>query len=327
MKLNLSKSKVPFFLCVVIIALSVGLGYSQDAEVAKYPSRQISFYVNVLPGGPTDLACRLICTEAEKFLGQPVVVVNKPGGAASLATATFAASKPDGYTIGYAAHSAVFITPYLEKLSYNPMKDIRYIMQFGVLNFGVIVTTDSPFNKWEDLIAFARQNPKKATYGTSGTNTMHNVIMEEIAKKEGVQFAHMPFRSGPESQAALLGGHLVFVVGDFPYGLVEAKKVRLLLLLKEEPLPEYPDIRILKDFGYTFPFPTALNVSGPKGLPDGIAKKLEDAFTKATKEPGFIKGMKELRLPILYRNSKDFTDYVAKNHEMFGKILKERGLY
>ena len=324
MKMRLSMPKVYFCLCFVIILLVAGSGYPQDDP--KYPRHPINFLNNVLPGGPTDLACRLIGKEAEKFLGQPVVVVNKPGGAASLAVATVATAKPDGYTIVYGAHTALFITPYLEKLPYNPVKDLRYIMQFGVLNFGVIVTTDSPFKKWEDVIAFARQNPKKATYGTSGTNTMHNVIMEEIAKKEGVQFAHMPFTSGPESQAALLGGHLVFVVGDFPYSLVEAGKVRLLLLLKEEVLPEYPDIPILKDKGYDFPFPTLLNVAGPKGIPDGIANKLEDAFTKAMKEPGFIKGMKDLRLPILYRNSKDLTAYVAKNYEMFGKILKERGL-
>jgi tripartite-type tricarboxylate transporter receptor subunit TctC len=324
MKMSLSRPKVCFFLCFVIILLGAGSGYPQDDP--KYPSKPISFLNNVLPGGPTDLACRVIAKDAEKFLGQPLVIVNKPGGAASLAVATTATAKPDGYTIVYGAHTALFITPYLEKLPYNPVRDLRYIMQFGVLNFGVIVPMDAPFKKWEDLLTFARQNPKKATYGTSGTNTMHNVIMEEIAKKEGVQFAHMPFTSGPESQAALLGGHLVFVVGDFPYALVEAKKVRLLLLLKEEPLPDYPDIPILKDFGYTFPFPTALNVAAPKGISDGIANKLEDAFTKAMKEPGFIKGMKDLRLPLLYRNSKDLTAYVAKNYEMFGKILKDRGL-
>jgi len=256
MKLRSVKS-VSFLSCLVVLfILSVQSGYAQE-DVAKYPSRQISFYTNVLPGGPTDLAGRLICKEAEKFLGQSIVTVNKPGGAASLATATFAAAKPDGYTIGYGAHSALFVVPFLEKVSYQPLKDLRFIVQFGVLNFGVIVPAESPYKKWEDLVAWARQNPKKATYGTSGTNTMHNIIMEEIAKKEGVQFAHMPFRSGPESQAALLGGHLVFVVGDFPYSLVEAGKVRLLLLLKEEPMPQYPQIPILKDFKYDFPFPTA----------------------------------------------------------------------
>ncbi|OGP59471.1 MAG: hypothetical protein A2162_12640, partial [Deltaproteobacteria bacterium RBG_13_52_11b] len=315
--LRLKMHSVLFVAVPLLILLASPSAYPQDDP--KYPRKPISFLNNVLPGGPTDLACRLIGKEAEKFLGQPFVIVNKPGGAASLAVAATATAKPDGYTIAYGAHTALFITPYLEKLPYNPVRDLRYFMQFGVLNFGVIVPMDAPFKKWEDLIAFARQNPKKATYGTSGTNTMHNIIMEEIAKKEGVQFAHMPFRSGPESQTALLGGHLVFVVGDFPYALVEAKKVRLLLLLKEEPLPDYPDIPILKDFGYTFPFPTSLNVAGPKAIPDGIANKLEDAFTKAMKEPGFIKGMKDLHLPILYRNSKDLTAYVAKNYEMFGK--------
>ena len=324
MKTSLSRPKVCFFLCFVIILLVAGAGFAQDDP--KYPRKPITFVNNVLAGNPTDLSCRLIAKEAEKIIGQPFVIVNKPGGAASLAVATVATAKPDGYTIAYGAHTALYMTPYLEKMPYHPVKDLRYIMQFGVLNFGVIVRTDSPFQKWEDLIAFARQNPKKATYGTSGTNTMHNVITEEIAKKEGVQFAHMPFTSGPESQAALLGGHLVFVVGDFPYALVEAKKVRLLLLLKERPLPDYPNVPILKDFGYTFPFPTHLMICAAKGVSDGIANKLEDAFTKAMNQPGFIKGMQELHLSIHHRNSKELTAYVAENYEMFGKILKERGL-
>ncbi len=115
-------------------------------------------------------------------------------------------------------------------------------------------------------------------------------------------------------------------IGLNPYALVEAGKVNLLLLLKQEPLAAYPNVPILKDFNYDFPFPTVLNVVGPKALPDGIANKLETAFTKAIKEPGFTKGMNELRLPIVYRNSKDFAAYVARDHARFGKILKERGL-
>jgi tripartite-type tricarboxylate transporter receptor subunit TctC len=148
--------------------------------------------------------------------------------------------------------------------------------------------------------------------------------VEQIAKKEKAQFTHIPFKGTPEVETALLGGHILFGVGDFSYAQVEAGQTRVILLLREEHSVEYPETPILKDLGYDdVPAPYYLGICGPKGIPEGIVKKLEEAFTKAMKEPAFIKGMKEVRLPIIYRSGKELDDYVAHNHEVFGKIFKE----
>ncbi len=201
------------------------------------------------------------------------------------------------------------------------------IMQFGAFNMGVIVKADSPFKSFKDLIDFARQNPKKLTYGSAGTNSMQYIIMEQIAKREKIQMTHIPFKATAEAQTALLGGHILFAAGDFNFSLVDAKQARLLFLFREERATEYPQTPILKDFGYDFPVPTFICAAGPKGLPDGIVKKLEDALTKGMKEPSFIKGMKEdLRLPIVHRGSRELNEYVAHNYDFYGKVLKEMGL-
>ena len=151
--------------------------------------------------------------------------------------------------------------------------------------------------------------------------------MEQIAKKEKVQITHIPFKATGEAQTALLGGHILFAAGDFNYSLIEAGEARVLFLFREERAAEYPDTPVLKDLGYDYPFPTFICAAGPKGIPDGIVRKLEDAFGKAMKEPSFIKGMKEdLRLPIFYRGSKELSDYVANSYEVYGKMLKEMGL-
>lgn len=327
METRLLKSKIFFCLCLVTTLLLAGSAYPQEEEVAKFPSRAITYIQPFTAGVPADLAIRLISKEAEKFLGQPVVVVNKPGAAGSIGVAAIATSKPDGYTVGNTPHSPMFVVPILEKVPYHPVKDLKMIMQFGAFNMGVIVKADSSFKSFRDLIAFARQNPKKLTYGTAGTNSMQYIIMEEIAKREKVQITHIPFKATGEAQTALLGGHIQFAAGDFNYSLLEAKEARLLLLFREERAVEYPETEILKDLGYDFPIPTFICVAGPKGIPDGIVKKLEDAYTKAIKAPAFIKGMREdLRLPIVYRNSKDLNEYVAHNYEVYGKMLKEMGL-
>jgi tripartite-type tricarboxylate transporter receptor subunit TctC len=255
------------------------------------------------------------------------VVVTKPGGGGSIGIAAIATAKPDGYTIGQSpAGSNLAVLPFLEKLPYHPLNDIKYIMQFVHINMGVVVKAESPFKTFGDLVAYGRQNPKKLTYGTLAPNSISNLIIEQIAKKERAQFIHIPFKGSGEYQTALFGDHIQFIGGEFSYSYVDAEKTRILLFFSEKHSEEYPQVPITKELGYDIPCPAFVGIAGPKGLPNEISKKLEEAFTKAIKEPAFIKGMKDLQLTTLHRSSKEFTDYVTYNYETFGKILKEMGL-
>ncbi len=309
------------FACTLLLG---GAAYAQE-DPSKFPSKPITHIVPVPPGGPTDLAVRLICKEAEKFFKQPIVIVNRPGGALTVGTAAIATAKPDGYTIGYSGGPPLFLTPLLEKVPYDPIKDIRTVIQYGGLNFGVYVKADSPFKTFKDLVAYARQNPKKATYGTVGVNSMGNLMMEEIAKKEKVQITHIPFKGTPEVQTALLGGHVLFGAGDFNASLVEAKEIRLVMMLKDEPAAEYPGVPTIKEL-YGLPYPMYFTVVTQRAVPDAIVGRLEDGFRQAMKEPAFIKGMKELNLPVAYRTGKEMDAVVAQNYEYFSKLLKGIGL-
>jgi len=283
--------------------------FAQGTEAARYPNRPITFIVPTPAGSEADLPCRLIAKEAEKFLGQPIVVVNKPGASMTIGIASIVVAKPDGYTIGHAGHPGTFFAPFMEKIPYQPVRDLKQIMQFGIINIAVFVKADSPFKTFKDVVEFARKNPKKLTYGTSGTGTSANVAMETIAKREGVQFTIVPFKGSPETQAALFGGHVLVAAGGFGQSLIDAGETRLLLLLAEARSPYYPEVPILKDLGYDIPAPTVFNVVGPKGMPESIEKKIEDAFTKAMKEPAFINGMRDLRLTVVYRNGSQLDDY------------------
>ena len=309
-----------FFLSITVLSFPV-TGFAQE-DVSKFPTKLITYISPFSAGSPPDLSMRLISKEAEKFLGQPIIVVNRLGVVGTIGVAAVAAAIPNGYTIGYAPHSAVFVIPHLQKLSYHPVADLKMIMQFGSLNTGVIINAESPLKSFKDIITFARENPGKLTYGTGGTNSLQSVIMEEIAKREKVQFMHIPFKSTLEAQTALLGGHILVAAGDFNYSFVESGKTRLVLLFREERSAEYPQTPILKDVGYDITVPAVLNVAGPKGLPDEIVRKLEDAFTRAMKEPAFVNGMKDLRLPIEYRNSRDLNAYVVHNYATYGRMLK-----
>ncbi len=321
--MNRSCSNV-FVALALVLFLSIQAGYAADA---KYPERPINFIIPFSAGGSSDLAVRLLAKEAEKHLGQPLVIINKAGGGGTIGTAAIASAKPDGYTIGQCPGGApLFTMPYLERIPYNPIKDLKFIMEFVDLTFAVIVKADSPFKTFKDMVAYARQNPGKVTYGTNAPNSISNLVIEQVAKKEKIRLTHIPFKSSPEYQAAVLGGHIMFCAGDFNYSMIEAGQTRALAVLTERRNPDYPDTPTLKDLGYDAPCPVFLGLIGPKAMPDDMAKKVEEAFSAALKEPTVVKGIKELRLTVLYRNSKDFGDYVASNYEFFGKLLKEMGL-
>ena len=298
---------------------------SQQAD-SDYPNRPISLIVPQPPGGGTDLVYRLIAREAEKYLGQPIVILNKPGASFAIGIAAIASSKPDGYTIGYAGHPGMFVPPLTTTVPYHPINDLRQIMQFGLINISVTVKGDSPFKNFKDIIEFARQNPKKLTYGSAGVGSFGHLGLSQVAKRANVQITHIPFKGSPETQVALLGGHILVGTGDFNYPLLESGQIRLILLIAERPSPYYPDVPIMKDLGYDIPAPTFFNIAGPKGLSDNVVKKLDDGFSKTMKDPAFIKGMKELRFTMFYRNGKDLDSYVAANYEAFAKLLKEEGL-
>jgi tripartite-type tricarboxylate transporter receptor subunit TctC len=313
------------FTACLLFVFSAQSGYGQE-NIAKYPSRPITLIEPTPPGSEADIPVRLIAKSAEKFLGQTMVIVNKAGGSQAIGIAATAAAKPDGYTIGHAGHPGLFFAPLMDKVPYHPVKDIKQIMQFGYLNIAVTVKGDSPFQGFKDIVEFARKNPKKLTYGTAGSGTAGNLLMEQIARKEKVQFTHIPFKGSPETQAALMGGHILVGTGGFTHSLVEDKQIRLVLLIAEKRSSEYPQVPILSDLGYDIPAPMLLNIVGPKGLPQEIVKKLDDAFAKAMNEPMFFTRMKELRLTMFYRNSQDLEKYVAENYEAFSKIISEMGL-
>lgn len=142
-------SLIPFF-----------LSSGQCAEV--FPNRPITLIINYGAGGQTDIAARLFAAAAEKKLGQPIVVVNKPGAGATLGVTEVARSKPDGYTIGTLPDSPIVITPFLQKVQYEPFKSFDFICGFGRYTYAVFVKANSPFNSIKDVVEAARKNPERS---------------------------------------------------------------------------------------------------------------------------------------------------------------------
>ena len=311
------------FSTILILSLLVSFSPAIAAE-EKFPTRPISLINPLPPGGPTDIVIRLLAEKAGKALGQPVVPVNKPGGNFVIGISELQQAKPDGYTVGYLPSSGAFVLPQLEKVPFDTLKDFKPIIQYGAMNFGVVVQADSPYKTWKDIAEAGKKT--KLRYGHSGPRTLQAIVLNLMAQHEGFSFINIPYKGSPESQTALIGGHLDLAAGDFTYSLIEAGKIRPILMLADVRSPMYPNIQCLKDAGYDYPVPVPFIVAAPKDTPAPIMKALEDAFTKAAKDPEYIKGVTDIKLLTTYRSSAELVGYMSATYQKVGEMLKQAGV-
>ncbi|MEI9477421.1 MAG: tripartite tricarboxylate transporter substrate binding protein [Deltaproteobacteria bacterium] len=282
------------FMCFVIF-FSLN---SMAAETA-YPTRPIEITVGYAPGAGTDLGARMIAEKSKQHLGQEVVCINKPGGAGRVAITLISKAKSDGYSLGATTDGCVISAPHLELVPYKPFEDFTFISQYGTLDFGVSVVSDSPFKTFKEVIEFARANPEKLTMGIVGVNTSDHIALQALASIENLKIKFVPFDGAAPTMTGLLGKHVMAAStassGYAPHA--KGKTVRLLAVMGEERMEQYPDAPTLKELGYSsLIIQSWYIISGPKNLENSIVNKLADAFGKAMMTPEFTKLAKDLEI-------------------------------
>jgi tripartite-type tricarboxylate transporter receptor subunit TctC len=297
------------------------------AQADAFPTKPITLIMPWPAGAGIDLWHRAMAEAAAKILGQPVIVENRTGGSGTIGPASMAASaKPDGYTISHIPIT-IFRLPFMQKTSWDPLKDFTYIIHQSGFMFGTVVKADSPFKTWKDMIDFARANPGKLTYGTPGAGTSLHIGMEQIALREGIKWTMVPFKGGPETHAALLGGHVMAAAegqGWWPH--VESKAERVLAIWTETRHPRLPDTPTLKELGYPFVFDSPFGLAGPKGMDPAIVKKLHDAFKAAMDDPKAKEIQQRYDYATRYMDSATYTKFVAEQVAEQKEVIEKLGL-
>ncbi len=194
-----SRSKIVFgvIASLGIVYLLNGLPGSAFAQ-EKYPMKPITLIVGYPAGGSVDVCARPFASAAGKILGQPIMIINKPGGGSSVAMALLKNEKPDGYTIGLLISGAV-MGQHMREVPYDTAKDFTPIMQYGVYLYGLVVQSDSPWKTFNEFIDYAKANPGKILYSTAGPGTPQHLVMERLAMKEKITWKHIPFEGGGAS--------------------------------------------------------------------------------------------------------------------------------
>ena len=296
------------------------------AAAQDYPTKPIHLVIQYPAGGSTDLTARALAEGAKKYLGQPVICENKPGGGGTVGV-SFVATKPaDGYTIGIVTSSPT-MAYHMGKLNFHPLNDLTPIMRWGNYLFGIVVRADSQWKTIQDLIQYAKQNPEKLTYGSPGVGTPPHLAMEELSLVSGLKFTHIPAKGVAENNTTLLGGHIDMVSDSSGWGpLVDSGKFRLLATWGEKRSARYPDVPTIKEVGYDVVARSHLGVIGPKGMPKPIEAKIADAFKMAMEDQEFIAIMKKFDMNHYYLNTDSYAKYMQSDFENIGKLVQKLGL-
>jgi tripartite-type tricarboxylate transporter receptor subunit TctC len=293
-----------------LLALAGSLLLAAAAHAQQFPSKPVTLIVPWPAGGSTDIYFRKLGETTARHLGQPLVIENRPGGSGMNGPATMAkTAKPDGYTISQLAITA-FRVPHMQKVDWDPITDFTYIIGLAGYTFGIVVRADSPFNTFQDLLAYARTNPGKLSYATPGTGTSLHLAMEEIAAKAGVQFLHVPFKGYGDGAIALMGGHVMVQVDSTGWAKqVDAGAQRLLATLGDKRTRW--NAPTVKELGVDTVSNSPFGLVGPKGMPRDVVKVLHDAFKKSLDDPEYLKMLAQLDQPAWYMSSEDYARWAV----------------
>jgi tripartite-type tricarboxylate transporter receptor subunit TctC len=292
-----------------------------------FPSRPITLICPWPPGGSTDTHLRRFAEIAARYLGQPVLIENKPGAGGTIGPGQIAQNaKPDGYTLSQ-MHMGAFRIPHMQKLAWDPVRDLTYIIGISGYTFGVVVRADSPFKSFQDLLDYARANPGKLSYGSTGTGTSPHLLMEEVSMKTGVQFLHVPFKGNADSTQALLGGHIMAQSDSTGWGpRVDAGQFRLLVTFGERRTKHWPDVPTANDLGLSMVYNSPYGIVGPRGLEPKVVKILHDGFKKTLDDPEHQKVLDQLDQELWYRSSEDYAKYARETFQRERALIERLGL-
>lgn len=271
---------------IACLALALGL-VAQQASAQPFPSKSVRIVVPYPPGGGTDIMARLLAELLRQDLGQQFLVENKPGAGGAIGAAEVARSPADGYTILLTAGGFVIAPSVLEHPGYDPVKDFVGLSQIAIVPLIVVTRPGSPLKTLGDLVALAKREGDKVTFGSFGNATPSHLIGESINLLAGVKMTHVPYKGGSAALPDLLSGTLDVAILDAvsmtPW--VKDGRLRALAVNGTKRAPALPDVPTLVESGIKFDAVGWHGAFLPAGTPPAIVKRLNAAFTKAVSRP------------------------------------------
>ncbi len=317
-------NRMAICLCGIVTALGATLAASAD-----YPAKSIRLVVPFAPGGGTDLLARLIAPRLGEALGQQVVADNRGGAGSVIGTQIVASAAPDGYTLGF-LDTAFAINPAIAPaLPYNSEKDFAILNIVGTSPTVLVVHAAVPAKNLGELIAFAKNNPGKLTYGSAGQNSAGNLTGEMFNAAAGVKITHVPFKGAGAAITDLLGGHI-----DITYATpgsiaphVQAGTLRPLAITGSKRSPVLPAVPTFESLGLASVNPGSFRfLAGPAAMPHVVQQRLIAAMEKLARMTDLAARMAEFGYDPTFIGPPGSRDYVFAEMRKWRKVMRESAL-
>ena len=326
------KSLLVAFACLLSILIIGGcnnMNYKSIPATSKYPDKPITLIVPFSVGSSLDLVARVLEKTSIKYLGQPLIIINKPGGAGTVAWNEVAGATPDGYTLGMTSTEMV-LHPLYTSTKYNYPTALEPLAQISDISMVMVVQSDQPWKSVDDLVKYARQHPGKLKFANSSLGSLSHITGESFAKAANIDLMQVPFQGGAESLANLLGGHvqIAFLSPSLAKENIKSGKVRALAVAGDQRIsdPLFAKIPTFKEQGFDVAFGDWYILAAPKELPIEVKNKLTDGFNRMINDPDFKANMNNLGLEVNYLDAKDSQEKWINENQKLSKTVQETGI-
>jgi tripartite-type tricarboxylate transporter receptor subunit TctC len=304
------------------------LGAAMAVSGQPFPSKPIRLIVPFPPGGAVDFYARVVQQPLSEALGQPVVIDNKAGASGMVGAEIVAKSPPDGYTLllGNIASLAINVGLYT-KMPYDPVRDLTAIVRTVDVNYALVVHPSVPANSVPELIAYAKANPGKLSYGSAGSGSLPHLGTELFKAQTGIDMLHVPYKGGGPMVTDLLGGTVQVVIADqanlMPH--VQSGKLRALAVATPRRSPNFPNLPTIAETVAGFDATAWQGLAGPAGMPPEIVKRLNEAFNAVMAMPAVREKLNSGGLGVVGGTPEQFAQFVASEIVKWTKIAKDVG--
>jgi tripartite-type tricarboxylate transporter receptor subunit TctC len=310
---------------LVIVALLASPAFAAD----EFPSKPIRLIVPFPPGGPNDLIARVVGQRMSDIFKQPVIIDNRGGQAGVLGTDAVAKAAPDGYTIGIVSASAIVISPSMEKIAYDPQKDLQPITLVATVPEMLVVAKDVPATNMSELVALAKAQPGKLNFASAGVGGLPHLAGELFKLTAKIDIVHVPYRGAAPAINDLLGQQVQMTFLDLPVILpqIKAGNLKPIALGARERARQAPDVPTTAEVG----MPDLLienwyGMVGPAGLPRNILDKINRVAVEAMSDPNVKDKLGDQGLTLVPQTPEEFRTFIAKDAIRWANVVKKAGL-
>ncbi len=313
---------------LTVISL-LALHTAQAAEPASsYPSKTVRAIVGYAPGGGSDIMGRIIAQELSKVFGQQIIVENRAGAAQNVAAELIARAPADGYTLFMSSAALGINISLYPKLNYHPVRDFAPVVLFAVSPNLLITHPSLPVKTVKEFIAFAKQNPGKLNYSTSGSGSTQHLSGEMLKVMAGIGITHVPYRGSAPSMTALLSGEVEFSFNNIPASInyVQSQRLRALAITSSKRSPLLPALPTMAEAGVPkFETATWYGLLAPAATPRDIVAKINQAVNGIVKTPEFNKRLAQLGSDPVVESPEYFANFLKSEIERWAPVVKASG--